>query len=125
MNTGHEGSMGTLHANSPDDALQRLMTMITMSGVKLGPEALAQIIGRSLHVIVQASRLPDGQRKITNITEVHGLDGDRVSTNEVFVYRQEGMDDDGNIRGDHEYVNEAQYLERFYRAGALKRPGAR
>jgi len=125
MNTGHEGSMGTLHANSPDDALQRLMTMITMSGVKLGPEALAQIIGRSLHVIVQASRLPDGQRKITNITEVHSLDGDRVSTNEVFVYRQEGMDDDGNIRGDHEYVNEAQYLERFYRAGALKRPGAR
>ena len=63
MNTGHEGSMGTLHANSPDDALQRLMTMITMSGVKLGPEALAQIIGRSLHVIVQANRLPDALEK--------------------------------------------------------------
>jgi len=125
MNTGHEGSMGTLHANSPDDALQRLMTMITMSGVKLGPEALAQIIGRSLHVIVQANRLPDGQRKITSITEVLGLEADRVSTNEVFAYRQEGVDDEGRIIGEHAYVNEAQYLERFYRSGALKRPGAR
>ncbi len=125
MNTGHEGSMGTLHANSPDDALQRLMTMITMSGVKLGPEALAQIIGRSLHVIVQANRLPDGQRKITSITEVLGLEADRVSINEVFAYRQEGVDDEGRIIGEHAYVNEAQYLERFYRSGALKRPGAR
>jgi len=125
MNTGHEGSMGTLHANSPDDALQRLMTMITMSGVKLGPEALAQIIGRSLHVIVQANRLPDGQRKITSITEVLGLEADRVSINEVFTYRQEGVDDEGRIIGEHAYVNEAQYLERFYRSGALKRPGAR
>jgi len=125
MNTGHGGSMGTLHANSPDDALQRLMTMITMSGVKLGPEALAQIIGRSLHVIVQANRLPDGQRKITSITEVLGLEADRVSINEVFAYRQEGVDDEGRIIGEHAYVNEAQYLERFYRSGALKRPGAR
>jgi pilus assembly protein CpaF len=125
MNTGHEGSMGTLHANSPDDALQRLMTMITMSGVKLGPEALAQIIGRSLHVIVQANRLPDGQRKITSITEVLGLEADRVSINEVFAYRQEGVDDEGRIIGEHAYVNEAQFLERFYRSGALKRPGAR
>ncbi len=131
MNTGHEGSMGTLHANSPSDALQRLMTMITMAGIKLPPDALAQIIGRSLHVIVQASRLADGQRKITNITEICGLGtedgrvGDQVTTHEVFVYDQVGTDEHGNIQGDHRYCAESRYLERFYRAGALKRPTAR
>lgn len=125
MNTGHEGSMGTLHANSPDDALQRLMTMITMSGVKLSNEALSQIIGRSLHVIVQASRLPDGQRKIVSITEVLGLDGDRIRTNEVFVFDQQGVDAEGNIHGEHRYVRASALLERFYRAGALKRPEPR
>ncbi len=123
MNTGHEGSMGTLHANTPDDALQRLMTMITMSGVKLSNEALVQIIGRSLHVIVQASRLPDGQRKITSITEVTGYEDGRIGTNEVFTYDQHGMDADGRILGEHRYTRESVLLERFYRAGALKRPG--
>ncbi len=125
MNPGHEGSMGWLQAITPSDALQRLMTMITMSGVKLGPEALQQIIGRSLHAIVQASRLSDGQRKITSITEVLGFDVDseRVITNEVFVYDQQGMDDEGRIHGEHKYVRESGLLERFYRAGALKRPG--
>lgn len=122
MNTGHEGSMGTLHANNPSDALQRLMTMITMSGVKLGQEALTQIIGRSLHVIVQASRLPDGQRKITSITEILGFQGEEVQTNEVFIFAQQGMDEQGHIYGEHQYVAESQMLERFYRAGALKRP---
>jgi pilus assembly protein CpaF len=125
MNTGHEGSMGTLHANSPDDAVQRLTTMITMSGVKLDTGALAQIIGRSLHLVVQASRLPDGQRKITSITEVVGLDGDKVATHEIFVFDQGGMDDEGHIWGEHRYVAESTFLERFYRAGALKRPAAR
>ncbi len=124
MNTGHEGSMGTLHANSPSDALQRLMTMITMSGVTLGPEALQQIIGRSLNMIVQASRLADGQRKITSITEILGMEGDKICTEEIFVYNQRGMDDEGKIFGEHQYVHESHYLERFYRAGALRRPEA-
>ncbi len=125
MNTGHEGSMGTLHSNSPSDALSRLMTMITMGGVKLTPDALNQIIGRSLHGIIQASRLPDGQRKITSITEVLGYDveTEQVITNEIFVFDQAGMDADGNIHGEHRYVRESLQLERFYRAGALRRPG--
>ncbi len=124
MNTGHEGSMGTLHANTPDDALQRLMTMITMAGVKLDNSSLQQIIGRSLHGIVQASRLSDGQRKITSITEVLGFDTTtgQVMTNEVFVYDQHGMDETGKINGEHKYVRESGLLERFYRSGALKRP---
>ena len=121
MNTGHEGSMGTLHANTPDDALQRLTTMITMSGVKLDAESLRQIISRSLHVIVQANRLPDGQRKIISITEVLDIDGGDIKINEVFKYQRQGMDDQGKIIGDHVYVSESQLMERFYQSGALPR----
>jgi pilus assembly protein CpaF len=121
MNTGHEGSMGTLHANSPTDALQRLTTMITMSGVRLDPESLRQIIARSLHVIVQANRLPDGQRKIISITEVLEVDGEEVETNEVFAYERRGMDAEGNILGDHVYVSESLLMERFYQAGLMSR----
>jgi pilus assembly protein CpaF len=122
MNTGHEGSMGTLHANTPEDALQRLTTMITMSGVKLDNEALKEIISRSLHVIVQASRLADGQRKITSITEVLEINEDKVETNEVFTFRRSGIDDTGTLLGDHVYVQESQLMERFYQAGVLPRP---
>ena len=122
MNTGHEGSMGTLHANTPSDALQRLMTMITMSGIKLDTEILKQIIARSLHVIVQASRLPDGQRKITSITEVIGFENDEIITNEVFAFKRVGIGADQKIIGNHEYANESLLLERFYQSGALPRP---
>jgi pilus assembly protein CpaF len=123
MNTGHEGSMGTLHANSADDALQRLTTMITMAGVKLDNDSLKQIIARSLHVIIQANRLPDGQRKLLSITEVLDFDGDNIHTNEVFTYMREGLGEDGKILGRHRYVNESQLMERFYQSGILPRPG--
>ena len=122
MNTGHEGSMGTLHANTPDDALQRLTTMITMSGVKLDADSLRQIISRSLHVIVQANRLPDGQRKIISITEVLNIKDGDVEINEVFAYQRHGMDENGKIEGAHAYLNESKMLERFYQSGALARP---
>ena len=113
--------MGTLHANTPDDALQRLTTMITMSGVKLDSESLRQIIARSLHVIVQANRLPDGQRKIISITEVLDVDGGDIEINEVFKYQRQGMDDQGKIIGDHIYVSESKMMERFFQSGALPR----
>lgn len=122
MNTGHEGSMGTLHANTPDDALQRLTTMITMSGVKLDAESLKQIISRSLHVIVQANRLPDGQRKIISITEVLDINDGEVRINEVFKYQRQGMNAEGKILGAHIYVSESEMMERFYQSGALPRP---
>jgi pilus assembly protein CpaF len=123
MNTGHEGSMGTLHANTPSDALQRLMTMITMGGIRLPPEALRQIIGRSLHVIVQAARLADGSRRITSITEVTGISGDKIKTHEVFTYQRQGVDAEGAILGEHAYIRESALLEKFYQAGAMRRPG--
>ena len=122
MNTGHEGSMGTLHANTPGDALQRLMTMITMSGVNLESDALHQIISRSLHLIVQANRLPDGQRKITSITEILDIDGGNFTTNEVFAYQHHGIDEEGKIQGAHAYLTESQMMERFYQFGVIPRP---
>lgn len=124
MNTGHEGSMGTLHANSAEDAMQRLQTMITMAGARLEQDALAAIVGRSLHVVVQAMRLPDGQRKITSISEIVGVEGHTVQTADVFVYNRSGVDEDGRIQGEHAYVAQSQLLERFYQFGALKRPRA-
>ncbi len=122
MNTGHEGSMGTLHANTPDDALQRMMTMITMGGTRLPPETLYQIIGRTLHVIVQAARLPDGSRRITSIMEVLGMDDDTIITSEVFTFERSGVDAEGKVLGQHAYVAESQFLDKFYRVGALRPP---
>ena len=124
MNTGHEGSMGTLHANTPDDATQRLMTMISMGGTKLPPSTLEQIIGRTLHVIVQAARLADGSRRVTSITEVLGYENKEIITQEVFTYQRKGMDANGKIIGEHMYIAESSYLEKFYQVGALRRPGS-
>ena len=123
MNTGHEGSMGTLHANSPEDALQRLVTMITMGGGRLPPETLIEIIGRTLDVVVQAARLPDGSRRITSILEITGVDDGQPITSEIFTYERQGVEPDGTIIGEHAYINESNFLERFYRVGALRRPG--
>ncbi len=122
MNTGHEGSMGTLHANSPGDAVQRLVTMITMGGGNLPPHTLNQIIGRTLHVIVQAARLADGSRRITSIMEVLGIEDGEIGTREVFTYEQQGMDPSGKIIGAHAYIAESHFLDRFYRVGALRPP---
>lgn len=122
MNTGHEGSMGTLHANSPTDATQRLMTMISMGGTKLPPSTLEEIIGRTLHVIVQAARLSDGSRRVTSITEVLGYENDRILTQEVFTYQRQGTKEDGTVLGQHLYIAESAFLEKFYQVGALRRP---
>jgi pilus assembly protein CpaF len=101
MNTGHDGSMGTLHANSPREALQRLESMITMGGFNLPSKTIREMIVGSIDVIVQAARLRDGSRKITHITEVLGTEGDVIITQDIFVYEIEGDDDDGNVIGKH------------------------
>ncbi len=101
MNTGHDGSMGTLHANSPREALQRLESMITMGGFNLPSKTLREMIVGSIDVIIQAARLRDGSRKITHVTEVIGTEGDVIITQDLFVYEIEGEDDDDNIIGKH------------------------
>ena len=101
MNTGHDGSMGTLHANSPREALSRLEAMITMGGFNLPPRTIREMIVGSVDVIVQATRLRDGSRRITHITEVTGMEGEVVTTQDLFVYEIKGEDANGNVLGVH------------------------
>jgi pilus assembly protein CpaF len=101
MNTGHDGSMGTLHANSPREALSRLESMITMGGFQLPSKTLREMIATSIDVIIQAARLRDGSRKITHITEVVGTEGDVIITQDLFVFDIEGEDPQGRIIGRH------------------------
>ena len=101
MNTGHDGSMGTLHANSPREALSRLESMITMGGFSLPSRTIREMVSGSVDVVVQAARLRDGSRKITHITEVMGMEGDVIITQDLFVYDMTGEDKQGNIIGLH------------------------
>ncbi|MEM1044709.1 MAG: CpaF family protein [Pseudomonadota bacterium] len=101
MNTGHDGSMGTLHANSPREALSRLESMITMGGFSLPSKTIREMIVSSVDVIVQAMRLRDGSRRITHVTEVVGMEGDVIITQDVFLYDITGEDASGKIIGRH------------------------
>jgi pilus assembly protein CpaF len=101
MNTGHDGSMGTLHANSPREALSRLESMITMGGFQLPPRTIREMVVASIDVIVQVARLRDGSRRITHVTEVVGMEGDVVTTQDLFVYDYLGEDQNGKIIGRH------------------------
>ncbi len=101
MNTGHDGSMGTLHANNPREALSRLESMITMGGFSLPSRTIREMICASIDVIIQAARLRDGARKITHITEVMGMEGDVIITQDLLVYDMTGEDAQGHILGRH------------------------
>jgi pilus assembly protein CpaF len=99
MNTGHDGSMTTIHANSPRDALTRLEHMLGMAGLKAETRALRQQIAAALSVVIQVSRLSDGQRKITSLQEITGIEGDVISMQEIFRFEQTGLDPDGRVQG--------------------------
>jgi pilus assembly protein CpaF len=101
MNTGHDGSMGTLHANSPREALSRIESMITMGGFALPSRTVKEMISDSIDLIIQAARLRDGSRRITHITEIVGMEGDVIITQDLFVYEILGEDANGKIMGRH------------------------
>ncbi|MDC7785765.1 CpaF family protein [Rhodoplanes sp. TEM] len=101
MNTGHDGSMGTLHANNPREALSRLESMITMGGFSLPSRTIREMVCASVDVVIQAARLRDGSRKITHITEVMGLEGDVIITQDLFLYDLLGEDANGRLIGRH------------------------
>ena len=92
MNTGHEGSLTTIHANRPRDALSRLEMMVMMAGFELPLKAMRRQIASALHLIVQVDRFPGGARRVTSITEVVGMEGDTVVTQELFLFHQTGVD---------------------------------
>jgi pilus assembly protein CpaF len=101
MNTGHDGSMGTIHANTPRDALSRVENMVAMGGYSLPAKAVREQIASAINLIVQASRLRDGSRKITHITEVVGMEGEVVTLQDLYVFEFEGEDTRGRILGRH------------------------
>ncbi len=126
MNTGHDGSMGTLHANSPREAVSRIESMITMGGYSLPSKTIREMIVSSVDVIVQAARLRDGSRRITHITEVLGLEGDVIITQDLFTYEILGEDAKGNIIGQHRStgVGRPKFWDRARYYGEEKRLAA-
>lgn len=99
MNTGHEGSLGTIHANTPRDAVARLETMVGMGMENLADKTIREMIARAVDVIVQLERLTDGTRRITSVTEIVGMEGNVVSTQEIFKFEQRGIETDGRVSG--------------------------
>jgi len=99
MNTGHDGSLTTLHANTPRDALSRMETMVMMSGMEMPLKVIRQQVSAAIDLIVQQTRLKDGARKITAVTEVAGMEGDTIVLTDIFRYEQTGMSTDGKVIG--------------------------
>ena len=99
MNTGHDGSLGTVHSNTTRDALARFETMISMGMPNLTDKTIREMIARALDIVIQLDRLPDGSRRITAVTEIIGMEGDVVTTQDIFVFEQSTIDDEGRVRG--------------------------
>jgi pilus assembly protein CpaF len=99
MNTGHEGSLTTVHANSPRDALARLESMFSMANLNLPERAMRHQIASAIHAVVQIARLADGTRKVISVSEVTGMEGDIIAMQEVFVFERSGIDKDGRVKG--------------------------
>jgi pilus assembly protein CpaF len=97
MNTGHDGSITTVHANSPRDALSRIENMVMMAGFDLPIRAIREQIASAVNVIIQLSRLRDGSRRVTHITEVSGMEGQTITLQDIFVGQQTGVNEDGRI----------------------------
>ena len=102
MNTGHEGSMTTVHANTPRDALSRVEQMIGMSGIDIPARSARSQIASAIHVIIQVARLADGRRKLTSVSELTGMEGEVVTMQEIFRFRQSGVSGDGQVQGKFE-----------------------
>ena len=118
MNTGHDGSLTTAHTNNPRDALSRIETMVLMAGADLPVRAIREQIAAALDVIVHQSRLSDGSRRITHITEVQGMESDNIVLQDIFLFKQEGVADDGRVIGAHAPTGlRPRSLERFKQYG--------
>jgi pilus assembly protein CpaF len=118
MNTGHEGSLTTIHANTPRDSLSRLESMVLMTGVSLPEKAMRFMTSSALDVIVQVSRLTDGTRKVTSICEVVGMEGEVITLQDIFVFDKQGLDQQGKVIGQHRSTGiRPKFSERLEMAG--------
>jgi len=120
MNTGHEGSMATVHANTPRDALIRLENMMSMAGISLPPKATRHQISSALTAIVQISRLSDGKRKMVSIQEITGMEGDIITMQEIFGFRQTGIAGDGTVLGYYQATGiRPKFIDRLRMTGVV------
>jgi pilus assembly protein CpaF len=114
MNTGHEGSLTTIHANSPRDALMRLETMVAMANLEIPSGFLRRYISSALDVIIHVNRFADGKRKLTSLQEITGMEGDVITLQEIFSYRRKGIDAEGEVQGSFEFHGvRPRFIERF------------
>jgi pilus assembly protein CpaF len=123
MNTGHEGSLTTVHANSPRDALSRLENMFSMASLNLPERAMRQQIASAIHAVMQIARLTDGSRKVMSISEVTGMEGDVIAMQEIFVFERRGIDPDGKVKGTFRATGiRPKFADRLATAGCKLRP---
>jgi len=118
MNTGHEGSVSTIHANTPRDAIARLETMVMMSGMELPSRAIREQIASAIHMIVQVGRLSDGSRKVVSVTEIQGMEGNVIVMQDLFAFHQRGIGEGGRVLGSLQATGMVpKFLHRFEAAG--------
>jgi pilus assembly protein CpaF len=124
MNTGHEGSMTTIHANTPRDALTRLESMVAMGSVTIPEKTVRLQIASAIAIVVQVSRMSDGTRKVTNISEIVGMEENVVSMQEIFRFNRKGVGPDGKVVGSFQPTQiRPKFLERLRIAGIFLSPG--
>jgi pilus assembly protein CpaF len=118
MNTGHDGSLTTVHANSPRDALMRLETMVSMANLDIPNEFMRKFIGSAINILIHQARLADGTRKIISVQEITGMEGNVISMQEIFSFKQTGIDPDGTIQGRFVFHGvQPRFIEKFNSMG--------
>ncbi len=123
MNTGHEGSLTTVHANSPRDAMARIENMVSMANLNIPERAVRQQISSAVHAVIQIARLSDGTRKVTTISEVTGMDADSIAMQDIFSFDRTGIDENGKVRGAFRATGtRPKFADRLATAGARLRP---
>jgi pilus assembly protein CpaF len=123
MNTGHEGSLSTIHANNTRDAINRLTTMLGMAGTAFTEETMKTLIGRAIHIIVHVSRLQDGKRRITGVAEITGQMGATIQLHDVFTYERTGMSANGGVLGQFKQLASSS-LKHMFKAVQVAKPEA-
>jgi pilus assembly protein CpaF len=123
MNTGHEGSLTTVHANSPRDAMARIENMVSMANLNIPEHAVRQQIASAVHAVIQIARLADGTRKVITVSEITGMADDQIAMHDIFVFDRTGIDENGKVRGMfHATGIRPQFADRLATAGARLRP---
>ena len=123
MNTGHDGSLTTVHANSPRDAISRLEVMVSLANANMQLVSIRQQIASAVHLLVQAARLSDGSRRVTHLTEVTGMEGEVVTLQDIFVFEKRGLNPEGEVVGRLAATGiRPKFYEKLLSAGIRLRP---